>query len=401
MSGSNGTGKSTVISYLIEQFQHFGIPSLIYDFKGSLMERFYTPNKCILLNPFDERSHYWDFSELITLRTDYKALAGAIVPDTNIPKDKFFHDAARQVLTGVMHYCDAANIRLDYESLWYLLNENTAMLMDRLAQVGSAGLQYLDAGDGLQTQGVKSTLMQFCGGFEHMIHIKDKPSFSLLNWLYGRKHRGATLFLPCDINLRDELKSFFTLFINAFARQLLALPDNDQRSFAIFLDELPTLYPLDAVVHLLSVARSKGAIVILGFQGLSQLRTCYGQEGGRTIIDNCNNHLIFRSNEPDAAGMFSKKLGERETVRMTATVNSSEVWKGHQSDSYSEQIEQRQLVLPAELLNLPDYHFYYKTPDLPVTRSVTLKRHHPVIAQSFVLNRDFLISFPESPNGQK
>jgi type IV secretory pathway TraG/TraD family ATPase VirD4 len=102
-----------------------------------------------------------------------------------------------------------------------------------------------------------------CSGFEHLIAIKNKPSFSLLNWLHGKAHQDSTVFLPCEINQREELQSYFTLFINAFARQLLALPDDPKRCFALFLDELPALYPLDAIIRLLSVSRSKGAIIIL------------------------------------------------------------------------------------------------------------------------------------------
>ncbi|KIE06287.1 hypothetical protein NF27_AF00010, partial [Candidatus Jidaibacter acanthamoeba] len=63
IAGSTGSGKTILISEIIEQIKLRGDKAVIYDFTGTFTERFYNPKKDIILNPFDSRSRGWSILE--------------------------------------------------------------------------------------------------------------------------------------------------------------------------------------------------------------------------------------------------------------------------------------------------------------------------------------------------
>ncbi|MDR2104981.1 MAG: type IV secretion system DNA-binding domain-containing protein, partial [Deferribacteraceae bacterium] len=66
----------------------------------------------IIFNPLDKRSVYWNFFDEITSPIDVDAIGYALIPDAKgVGQDPFWHNAARDVFTGMINYLYRNNKR--------------------------------------------------------------------------------------------------------------------------------------------------------------------------------------------------------------------------------------------------------------------------------------------------
>ena len=80
VSGTTGSGKTVLISDLVEQIRQRGERCIVYDKMGSYTETFFDDRRDVLLNPLDRRAPRWSpFLEARTAR-DFDTMAGSADP---------------------------------------------------------------------------------------------------------------------------------------------------------------------------------------------------------------------------------------------------------------------------------------------------------------------------------
>jgi type IV secretory pathway TraG/TraD family ATPase VirD4 len=123
---------------------------------------------------------------------------------------------------------------------------------------------------------------------------------------------------------------------------------------------------------------------VLGFQSYAQLSGIYSRTGTEALTGLCSTWVLYRANEPATAEWSSKALGTVENMEAHEGLSygANEIRDGM---TLSMTRNLRALVLPTQLLNLPDREGYLRLPgDWPIGRfTIPIKPRKPV-AEAFI-----------------
>ena len=132
VSGTTGSGKTVLISDLVQQIRQRGERCVIYDKMGSYTQAFFDPERDVLLNPLDARAPRWSpFFEARSPR-DFDTMAAALIPQQKDTVDPFWVTAARQLFSngaGVLWEKGERNNRVLVE---HLLKTNLQALAEAM-----------------------------------------------------------------------------------------------------------------------------------------------------------------------------------------------------------------------------------------------------------------------------
>lgn len=393
VSGAPGTGKTTLISRVIADLKRRRAKGVVYDAKaGEFVARFYDPQTDLIYNPFDARSLHWNFFELFDSRrsmiTDFDTIAAAVIPDERSTQAQFFVDTARKILASVLQYCYVTGQRSIRDVAEFLSAANLhKRLMQALEQMDAKLCSFISKPGSGQTQGVLSVLSQHARILNYMAEQPNQRRLNLHDWLSN--NQPGLIFLPNAADQKETLKGIFSFFIDSLATALLSLRDDPDRRIFFLLDEVATLDRMQAIFELIKLGRSKGACFFVGIQEKSQLDHLYGEHLANSIINHCNNHIIFRCNDNQTAEYASHLLGEAENEAMESTYSAA-YRETRDSESYHRSNRLDRLVLPSQIQTLPDLHFYIRLHGLPVAQGQVAYRSYPDVAPAFVPNKYFL-----------
>ncbi len=386
--GTVGTGKTTLISSVIDQVKQLHEKAVVYDAKdGELVSIFYNEQTDIIYNPLDARSVYLNIFDMIENDSDFDALAKSLVPETHV-RERFFNDAARNIFAGILRYCHANGLT-DNQHIWNILRLPVEQLRNKLSNINSEAVIYLSENQGGVTQSIMSSLIRYAKIFRYLQNPGKKESFSLRNWVNSPGK--GTIFLTNNTKQRESLRGILSLFINSLADNILSLRDDPQRRIFIIVDEFGTLQRMDSVKELLSLGRSKGCSFWIGVQEKAQIDDIYGRSISNSIINQCNTHIIFRMNDSDSAEYFSRVFGERESI-LTEHTHSQQGGSSHRGTSYRDITKREHLILPSELQTLPDFKCYVKMHSFPIVKTTLVYKSYDTISDSFVPDKAFELS---------
>ncbi len=123
------------------------------------------------------------------------------------------------------------------------------------------------------------------------------------------------------------------------------------------LDEFANLPKIEKMGNWVSVSRSRLIYFILAIQSYAQLETAYEKSGASTIKDNCNVHIFIGSDDVGTQKEISDKAGKTsvkvKNVNTSKTEGSKESGGGSKSTSESENSQERPLIFPEQLSQLP------------------------------------------------
>lgn len=159
--------------------------------------------------------------------------------------------------------------------------------------------------------------------------------------------RKELLVFHSDIFREDVINPILASIINVVLLRNLSVQRKTQLVFSA--DELPTIY-LPGVEDLANRHRSKGYIGIYGYQSYPQLRNSYGNDGSEILRAGLGTSFWFNPNDYDTAKEFSDILGETEIWLKTKSWSQQQGGRTGQSQSRSEQVHKRPLILPDEFL---------------------------------------------------
>jgi hypothetical protein len=159
------------------------------------------------------------------------------------------------------------------------------------------------------------------------------------------------------------------------------------------IDEMPTLQKMDDLVLSLTNTRKYGLCHLIGLQDFSQSVHTYGKDVSSTIISTLQTKLILRVTDSDSAEKLSKIIGQMEVDEKNMS-RSMGVTDGRDGDSFYGQRKERNVVMAAEIMNLPNLVGYLKiVGDYPVTKVITeyvphTKNSEPFIARKKAYNEE-------------
>ncbi|MFX6074689.1 type IV secretion system DNA-binding domain-containing protein, partial [Acinetobacter baumannii] len=110
-----------------------------------------------------------------------------------------------------------------------------------------------------------------------------------------------------------------------------------------------------------------GLCHMLGFQDLPQLDSKYGDKIAQSMLSALQTKIFMRVNENNTAKRMSEILGQMEVAEKNQS-RSMGIESSRDGDSFITQRRERFIVMPSEIMRLPDLKGYLRIPgDFPVT----------------------------------
>jgi len=195
----------------------------------------------------------------------------------------------------------------------------------------------------------------------------DPNAFSFRQWAENDQDRW--IFLTVPAKARDAIRPLASLFLDTAVRHIMSLRPDPSRRIWLEIDELPSLQSIPSLSPALAEGRKYGIGAILGVQSFHQLKKSFGDDLAQALWGLPKTRLYLRISDAETADMISRELGEIQLKRKTrSSSESSSVSTGQSasssessSTSESEQFTQERIVLPAEIMGLPDLTGYLRT----------------------------------------
>jgi type IV secretory pathway TraG/TraD family ATPase VirD4 len=218
---------------------------------------------------------------------------------------------------------------------------------------------------------------------------KETDKFNMMDFLDGKDGSGWIFISNMD-NLSYMLRPWITLFIDSLISSHLSLPDDYNRRVVYELDEFNTLHgTIGESIHKLAIAgRSKGAIPIIGFQGMGGLEKTLGREQARDVCNAMGNNIFLRvGKDPDTARWMSDVIGE--TMFLESEIShSSKTGDGSDGTNIRQVRKTEKLVLPSDLMGMPSLHGYINLAEYGTVEADFKYKSRQIVNQGFVPRPD-------------
>lgn len=366
--GGTGSGKTLNIRMLMESVLPIedsrDTRALIYDAKQdmiSILEGMRLKCPIHILNPFDARCSAWDMAADIKAPSSAEQVATILIPEEKNSSSPFFTDAARALLAGtIVALMRTAPGDWQFRDVLYALRnaERLKGLLSRCRETEDLVPQYFSnertANDVISTVATKIQRYTYIAA----AWSKAKSKLSLTQWIES----DSVLLLGNDEMVRSALDAVNQVIFKRLTELVLAQSESNSRRTWFFLDELRQAGRLPGLNSLLTMGRSKGACVVVGFQDLEGLASVYGEKEASEIAGLCANKAILRLDSPNTARWAASVFGEREVLEVRSSSGSSTGTssslggqstdtKGEQS-SVSEQVSKREVILASEFMEI-------------------------------------------------
>lgn len=401
----SGKGVGIVIPNLMEWEEScvvLDIKQECFDF-SSKYRRDILGQEVYLFNPFDFRTHrynpltYIDLENETTRDNDLLDFVNLLYPADGDSTTVFFNQLAQNLFIGLAYLYKDLALTKDGREFLEEHNLNVEWSM--------CGLLNLSAGFDLSIPSEEdeedTKITGFDETFEYLEHLelisqgtKEKlnsyftidsqntksgvmSSFNAPLMIY-RNQPITTATATSDFDLRDLRKKKMTIFIgitpdklaiarpilNIFFSQLLSvntkeLPQknpNLKYTCLLLLDEFTSIGNMPILKKGVSYIAGYHLRILMIFQALSQLEAQkpdgYGKDGANTLLQNMGVKIYYTPNEFEEAEKISKRLGDTTYKAISKSYNHGKLLEaGSSSHSVSEQ--RRALMLPQELIELP------------------------------------------------
>ncbi len=305
-----------------------------------------------IFNPFDARCTAWDMARDIEGPDTALQLATILIPDNPRESNRYFSDAARDLL------CGAIQVFIERQSAWQLADLILTMRTpDRLRAVlaltgRGRDLIALHMEAATTSLNILSTARTKLAPFEVVAALWKRAAaqnrtLSLKTFLT----QPGVLILGNNQSALAPIQPINRVIFRRLTELLLDQNESPTRRTWFFLDEARKIGQLDGLDDLMTNGRSKGACVVLGFQDIAGMREVYGPHVAEEILGMCGTLGILKISGATTPQWASTILGEREEA--IATRGSSATEMGRLTESEGESWGIRPLLLPSQFRALP------------------------------------------------
>jgi len=379
LTGSPGTGKSVVIRDLVKQIRAQGDRAIIYSSAGEFIEQFYREDKDVILNPLDKRCPAWNIWAECKTPPDYDSLTASLIPMPNGNSDPFWTLAPRMLFSSVAMKLAASGDASNKS----LLDTLSYMDLDQVAAVvqGTVGATLLAEGAEKTALSVRASLAPY---IQPLKYLKESDNcFSIKDWV--RKTEGDDcIFISSRSDQKETLKPLISMWLDIATSAIMSLEADQKRRIWLIIDELPSLNKLPALSDFLPQGRKYGGCGVISFQSFAQLVSIYTLKGAESVTGMCDTWVSYRLNEPATADWLSKSLGTSEFNEANEGISygANEIRDGA---NLSISRKARTLVLPSELMNLPNLHGYLRVQgEYPIAKFVSKYTPYEKVAKGYV-----------------
>jgi len=355
VTGSTGSGKTNLMHNLLPQIESKGQPAIVIDQTGEMISKYYRPERGdIIFNPFDERSHDWDFwkdcSSKIDLESFAEILIGFNSKKTNNNID-FWESAAQSIFVGVTEHLQSREY-YSIEELYNILSQTPDDQMQFILQ-GKDAAKHFTKANAKTAASIMSVLLANTKPLRFLSDTsRGNKKFSLKeHFALIKNGSGAWLFLAAKPSHRNLTLALLACLTELSMSRLMEIGINRDRRLWFVIDELPSLGKLPVLTQLMAEGRKYGACILAGLQSLNQLYSNYGHYDGSTIFGQFGTTFFFRNSENSIAKLVSSMCGTETVVRQqkNTSFGANEFRDGV---SYNEQQQRKPLVDIDDLANL-------------------------------------------------
>jgi hypothetical protein len=334
--GATGSGKSSTLRNFTNQAIERGWPCIFTDIKGEYTAQYYRPSIDHIINFADTRCSVLRMEREAGNLMEAGQIAYGLYPD--MPNDiPFFKQNVRDAISHMI-----GNMRLPCQEIGKLSKDPNEM---EKAFAGTEYETFLTAGGDIRA-GFIGNIRMACSVFGLM--PTTGHDFCVREWCEQGRDRKGHIFLSSSPTDRKTQKHLQAMIIEMLFKGM----QKHKGPGMFVLDEIGVLGKVPGLEDALSVQRSSGNPIILGFQGFSQLAENYGENGKRTIVTNPTTQLMGRMKDPEELKYASQVLGMPSELERLRETKSAHWWKRDNHHSYSTERPMISAVSPGEIQKL-------------------------------------------------
>ena len=391
ITGSTGSGKTNWMHNILPQIEKKAQPTVVVDQTGEMIAKYYNKERGdIIFNPFDERSHIWDFwtdcSSLMDIENFANILIGFNSRKNHRGARDFWEEGAQSIFVAfASRIKDKKNYPVEklYNTLCSLENDQLKAILK-----GTPASKHFSKDNEKVVASIMSVLvsnikpLRFVSGED----ADRRGEFSLKSYFEGVKNgSGAWLFLSTKPKNRSLTLPLIACLVELALAELMDIGINEDRKVWFVLDELAALGVLPGLSPLMTEGRKYGACVIAGLQSLNQLYKHYGQHAGSEIFGQFGTLCFFRNQEESIVRMISNMCGT-ETITRQSKNTSFGANEFRDGVSYNEQETKKQLVTQNDISSLAvgECYMLFQEPEVRLAKVQTPKSEVPAKNAGFV-----------------
>lgn len=361
VTGTTGCGKTNLFDIILPQIRKRSYPNkaVVIDIKGKYVAKYYNPDTDFILNPFDARSVNWDIWSDCQTEAQYEAFAHSIIPDKKNQYDDVWDKSSRIVLIETLKKL-AVQKKKNISEIFKKIDGMSLTELE-LFYKGTNAAKLIAKEADKTTFSILMNLVASITPLRYLSNIDNnyQERFSIRNWINSENNQGSWFFITARADQLDSIRTIMSTIIDIALNAALSLEEDKNRRIWFIADEIPALNKLSSLKKGLTLGRENGCSIMLGIQDIPQLRSIYGYDDAKTILNNINTHFIFRYQDSTTAREISEMLGvvEQEYHNETQSYGSSNIKDGV---SFSKQTLSKSLVLPVEIANLKVGEAYVK-----------------------------------------
>ena len=303
--GQPGSGKTSTITFLAKQMQAgYDEPVVIFDYKGDYADKgIYDPSDAVVL-AMNGSTEIWNvFREGSHIR-DYRTIAEALFQEeADQSENKFFTEGARDLFMACLYHLDNSP---DYP------NPTNDDLLDFIFPTGpqdvpadrirkkllqSNNRQVKAAASELDPNNPETATNMYQTLRKRVARVFDgdfakRGDFSIRE--YMENPEGKTLVLDMSGPEQDVMAPMFRIFLDWSIK--LGLNQDSKYTYFI-LDEFDEVGELQQIRRLLSTGRAQLTEAVIGVQSRAQLESVYGEAEAQTILENCPQKILMRTDD--------------------------------------------------------------------------------------------------------
>jgi len=384
MHGTIGTGKSTLIRYLLDYIRSRGDRAVIFDSGGTFIETHYNPETDKILNAHDERCEWWDLWHECQSVVDYENITASLIPVEG-DSDPFWVSSSRTIFADSAMKM-AKNENRDIESfLKILFTISLKSLREFLANTPSSNL--VEEKIEKTAISIRSVITNYAKALRFLqgLEKSGKKRFSIREWMSDEEFSNSWLFISTNSKYRKSVKPLMSMWLSIATIYLQSMGENPNRRVWFILDELPSLQKVPELNETLAEARKFGGCFVIGMQNMAQLSNTYGKDTAKSLFDLMNTRFYGRSPSAEVAKDIEQELGNqrRKEAREQNSFGLDQVRDGI---SIGRDKVSQPIVDYDEIMRMADLNFYVRLPgDYPVINMDVpyrdLPKKHPALIE--------------------
>jgi type IV secretory pathway TraG/TraD family ATPase VirD4 len=179
----------------------------------------------------------------------------------------------------------------------------------------------------------------------------DKGDFSVRDWVNNESE--GFIFVSTLKDQEEALRPFITLLCDIFMNSVMTLKPDFNRRIWILLDEAQALGNLKSLPSYLAESRKYGGCCMAGFQGYSQAKRIYGDEGVEELSDLFATFIVMACNGNKTAEWSAKQLGKSDNIEVNESLSYG-LNSARDGANLQNTRRERDVVMPSQLQNLDD-----------------------------------------------